>query len=154
VSERDAVSELEQLVNAPATFEVAGVPLDVRPLRIRELPAFIRAAAPLVEAFNAHLVEAEDLLAFVEAGGEHLVAAVALAARISPEFVDALPAGAFLRLVERVLAENADFFVEAAPAIMRLLRTTGAMEAGLARAGLVPSRGSSPPATATKTSSA
>lgn len=102
--------ELEQLIPQPAVIDIAGERFEVLPLRVRQLPTFLRAIEPLQGriAIGSEL----DILALIRAHGEEVARAVAIAIDRPPEFVGELSLADMVRLAETVIGVNADFFVQ------------------------------------------
>ncbi|QKS31495.1 MAG: hypothetical protein HT579_04235 [Candidatus Accumulibacter similis] len=128
----------------PVSIEIRGETLDLTPLRVGELPAFVRAIRPFAE----QLTTAIDWLGICADHGESLLEAVALASRRPRLWVDGLALDEAIRLAEALLEVNADFFVRrVSPEIDRVARRLAARTHAIV--GAMPSSASSPPATAT-----
>lgn len=100
------MNDLEQLINAPQVLDIAGRRVEVSPLRVRELPAFLAAVKPIAAELSAG-VELVDLLADQ---AEAIIAAVAIGARVERAWLDELLPDDLVALAGAVLEVNADFF--------------------------------------------
>ena len=74
---------LAALPPVPHTLEIAGETLELTPLKIGELPAFVRAIHPFAQHIGAEV----DWLALFGERGEDVVVALAVAARRPREWV-------------------------------------------------------------------
>ena len=100
------MSGLESLAPQAKRVTVAGRDFDLLPVKMRDLKAFSDAAIPV-----APLVLTNRVL---EAATEHyegMKAALAIAAKAEPEWLDGLDPEEFFRLVSAVVEVNGDFFV-------------------------------------------
>jgi hypothetical protein len=137
---------LAALPPVPHTLEIAGETLELTPLKIGELPAFVRAIRP----FATYIGVEVDWLALFGERGEDVVVALALAARRPREWVAQLSLDAAIQLAEAVFEVNADFFIrQVTPALLRLAGRIGKLGDS---AGPILSSASSTTATATPTS--
>ncbi len=137
---------LAALPPVPHTLEIAGETLELTPLKIGELPAFVRAIRP----FAQHIGVEVDWLALFGERGEDVVVALAVAARRPREWVAQLSLDAAIQLAEAVFEVNADFFIrQVTPALLRLAGRIGTLGES---AGPILSSASSTTATATPTS--
>jgi hypothetical protein len=142
-----AQSEFAALPPLPVSIEIGGKALDLTPLRVGELPAFVRAIRPFAE----QLTTAVDWIGIFADHGEALLEALALASRCPRLWIEGLSLDEAIRLAEALLEVNADFFIRrVSPEIDRVARRLAARTH--ATVGAMPSNGSSPPATATPTS--
>ncbi|MDP2431462.1 MAG: hypothetical protein Q8O33_05475 [Pseudomonadota bacterium] len=137
---------LDTFVPEPAVIEIDGEPVEITPLKIGELPVFIRAIRP----FAQHLTQDVDWLALFGERGEDLVSALAVAVRKPPEWVAARELDEAIRLSEAVFEVNADFFIQRLAPI--LARVATRVETVVATAGARCSSVSSNTGTATPTS--
>lgn len=101
------MSDLEQLIPSPKTLQIAGESISVAPLKIGQMPAFVRAIAPVMQRLGTDGI---DWLALFGDHGENLLAAVAIAVGKPREWVDALDADEAIVLAATVIEVNADFF--------------------------------------------
>lgn len=125
-----------------SSIEIAGEILELSPLRVGELPTFVRAIRP----FAQHLGAEVDCLALFGERGDDVLLALAVAIRRPRAWVADLPLDAAIRLAEAVFEVNADFFIhQVTPALLRLAGRVG-------RIGDTFSSASSTTGTATPTS--
>lgn len=101
------MTELDQLVPAGTPLEVAGVALVLQPLRIGQMPGFLRAISPALQQLQSPPI---DWLTVLGEHGDELLGAVAIAIDRPRAWVDALAADEALVLVAKVIEVNADFF--------------------------------------------
>lgn len=128
---------LETYIPEARHLVIAGKPVTVAPLKVRQIPAFARAIAPAAQA-----VFSGDLMGAVAAHGEALIEAMAIATGESAEWLGELEADAFLALVGEVVEVNADFFVRrVGPALNATVERIGQ---ALTTAGATPSPACSP----------
>jgi hypothetical protein len=134
---------LETFVPEPIVVEIAGETLSIAPLKVGELPTFIRAIRP----FAQHLTQDVDWLALFGERGEDLVSALAVAIRKPREWVAARELDEAIRLSEAVFEVNADFFIQRLAPV--LARVASRVETVVTTAGARFSNASSGTATAT-----
>lgn len=131
----NAAGDLDVLVPPQVELAVAGETLVLRPLKVGQLPAFVRAIAPALQQLSAAEL---DWLALFGTHGEALLAAVAIAAGKPPVWVDELSADDAILLAAKVIEVNAHFFASrVAPRLDGLL-------AGLTLPTATPTPGSIP----------
>ena len=118
------MSDIESLFKPPVTVLVAGVAVEIRELTVRQLPPFLRAAAPVL---NAMAAPGGFDLGGVMAHTDAIVAAVQVATGVDPEWLATLPATELLTLLEGVVEANVDFFGQALPSFMARLTGRGAV---------------------------
>lgn len=85
---------------------IGGKSVTVAPLKVRQIPPFLRAAGPAVSALFAG-----DLSDALKIHGEELIQAMAVATGEPADWLGGLEADEFLLLVGEVVEINADFFV-------------------------------------------
>lgn len=130
------VPEVRQLL-------VAGKTIACPPLRVRQIPAFTRAVAPILAPLLAG-----DWLRAVCDGGEDLVRAIAIATGETVEWLGELLPDELVTLAVAVTEVNADFFVRRVlPALTEAVATV------TTTLGEMPSPSSPPAATAIPASS-
>ncbi len=100
-------NELEQLVPAGAEVRAGGETLHIKPLKIGQVPGFLRAITPALQALSKQPV---DWLALFAGHGEDLLAAISIAVGKSRRWVDGLDADDAVALVAAIIEVNADFF--------------------------------------------
>lgn len=101
------MSDLDKLV--PQAFEVtlAGEAVSVKPLKVGQMPAFLRAITPVMQQIGGDGI---DWLALFGERGDDLLAAVAIAVGKPRAWVDDLAADEAILLAAKVIEVNADFF--------------------------------------------
>lgn len=104
---------------------IGGKHVTVAPLKVRQIPPFMRAVGPASQALFAG-----DVAAAVALHGEALIEAVAVATGEQAEWLGDLDADEFLRLVGEVVEVNADFFGQRV--VPELTRTTNRLTTALA----------------------
>jgi hypothetical protein len=100
-------NELDQLVPAGAEVRAGGETLQIKPLKIGQVPAFLRAITPALQALGKQPV---DWLALFSRHGENLLDAISVAVGKSRGWVDGLDADDAVALVATIIEVNADFF--------------------------------------------
>jgi hypothetical protein len=101
------MSELETLIPAGADVVIAGEALTIRPLKVGQLPAFLRTIAPVMRQITGGEI---DWLALFGERGNDLLSAVAIAIDKPRAWIDDLTADEALVLAAKVIEINADFF--------------------------------------------
>ncbi len=120
------LAQLDALANAPLTVAVGGRELAITPVRVKELPAMLRACEPIFGALADG-----DLLAALLADPDSVIAAVAVGARLPRAEVDALDTAELVELGGAVMQVNADFFARRlAPAFVAASQRVAAALAG------------------------
>lgn len=84
-----------------------GAMLEVLPLTVRQLPAFVRALGPAREAMADPDVDIWDLIAD---HGESIAEALPVAIQMPRDVVECMPPGDYLTCLNAVLEANRDFF--------------------------------------------
>lgn len=148
--------DLDVLDPAPRRVAFRGEVLELRPLRLGDLPAFSRAVRPVIAEFagDRH-PEWEDndermVLDMAELHGEAIIAAAAIATGRPAEWVAAADNTAdVLGLVRAIVEVNHDFFIQAMMAVIRPAPAAAAAEPAATKApdGPRPSSTSSAQAT-------
>ena len=101
------MNDLEQLIPQPVELMVGGETLAIKPLKVGQMPAFLRAISPVMQ----HLTRAEiDWLTLFGEQGDDLLAAIAIAVAKPRQWVDDLAADEAILLAAKVIEVNADFF--------------------------------------------
>ena len=101
------MNDLEQLIPQAVESTVGGETLAIKPLKVGQMPAFLRAISPVMQ----HLTRAEiDRLALFGDQGDDLLAAIAIAVAKPRTWVDDLAADEAILLAAKVIEVNADFF--------------------------------------------
>lgn len=96
---------LETYVPQPVTVTAGGESVEVGLLRVRQIPAFARAVAPVLGALASG-----DLVGAAAEHFDDVVLAVSVATGKTPEWLGELDADEFLRLASAVVEVNGDFF--------------------------------------------
>lgn len=122
---------------------IGGKNVTVAPLKVRQIPPFVRAIGP---AFGP--VASGDIAAAVGLHGEALIEALAIATGEPADWLGDLDADEFMRLVSEVVEVNADFFVHR---IAPMLSASVAKVTRTPTPGATPSPSSSPADLAGKT---
>lgn len=95
------------------TVQFLGEAIEVRPLTVGQLPAFVRHAKPVLAGVfqeGPAEIEPEQMLDLVAEHGEALCKAVAVAIGKTPEHVGRADLSEFVALTMAVVAVNLDFF--------------------------------------------
>lgn len=85
-------------------------PEAVRPLRVRDIPAFLRAIGPIVHDLGRG-ADGIDWLEAIARHAERVIEATAIGAEVERSWLEAQDAETLAALAARVLEVNADFFV-------------------------------------------
>lgn len=101
------MSDLNTLIPQAVELTVAGETLSISPLKVGQMPAFLRAVSPAM----AHLTHGEiDWLRLFGEHGEDLLTAIGIAVAKPRTWVDELAADEAILLAAKVIEVNADFF--------------------------------------------
>ena len=101
------MNDLEKLIPQPVELTVGGEKLAIKPLKVGQMPAFLRAISPIMQ----HLTRAEiDWLTLFGEHGDDLLSAIAIAVSKPRAWVDDLAADEAIVLAAKVIEVNADFF--------------------------------------------
>lgn len=101
------MTELDTLVPAGLELVIGGEALTIKPLKVGQLPAFLRAISPVMQQLTAAEI---DWLALIGERGDDLLAAIAIAVSKPRAWVDDLAADEAILLAAKVIEVNADFF--------------------------------------------
>lgn len=101
------MNDLDTLVPQGIELVIDGEPLAVKPLKVGQLPAFLRAISPVMQQLTA---SETDWLGLLGRHGEDLLTAVAIAVGKPRVWVDELAADEAVLLAAKVIEVNADFF--------------------------------------------
>jgi len=96
---------LETYIPVPHAIVVGGKTLAITPLKVRQIPAFVRAIAPA-----ANLLTSGRIAEAVALHGEGIATSMTVACDESEEFIGELLGDEFLSLVSAVMEVNGDFF--------------------------------------------
>lgn len=89
------------------TVTIDGRAITVAPIKIRQLPAFVRAVEPIAKALAQG-----DVLAALAQHAEALIEAVCIGAGIERAWLEEREADVLVELAAEVIEVNADFFVQ------------------------------------------
>ena len=128
------MSDLDALVPQAVELVIDGEPLAIRPLKVGQLPAFLRAITPVMQYLGGDGI---DWLALFGERGDDLLTAVSIAIGKPRGWVDALDADEAILVAAKVIEVNADFFTRTViPRLDGLITQTSAVAA---TAGSTPS---------------
>lgn len=143
--------DLEVLDPAPRHVRFRGETLELRPLRLGDLPAFSRLVRPVIAEFLGDRHPEWDgndermILEISELHGESILAAAAIATGRPVEWIEGSGSTAeILALVQAIVEVNRDFFTRAMLAEVRAQAPAPALPTGTD--GQTPSSTSSEPA--------
>ena len=129
------MSDLETLIPQAVELVIDGEPLAIKPLKVGQMPAFLRAITPVMQQIGGDGI---DWLALFGERGDDLLTAVSIAVDKPRAWVDALDADQAILLAAKVIEVNADFFTRTV-----MPRLDGVLAAGLkvpaAKVGSTPS---------------
>ena len=101
------MSELETIVPQGIELLIDGEPLLIKPLKVGQLPGFLRAISPVMQQMSSTEI---DWLALFGEHGDDLLTAVSIAIGKPRAWVDELAADEAILLAAKVIEVNADFF--------------------------------------------
>lgn len=129
------MNDLDTLVPQGIELVIDGKPLVIKPLKVGQLPGFLRAISPVIQQISSTEI---DWLALFGERGDDLLSAIAIAVGKPRAWVDELAADEAIRLAAKVIEVNADFFTRTV-----MPRLDGVLAAGLkvpaAKVGSTPS---------------
>ena len=102
-----AMSDLETLIPQAVELVIDGEPLAIKPLKVGQMPAFLRAITPVMQQIGGDGI---DWLALFGECGDDLLTAVSIAVGKPRAWVDELAADEAILLAAKVIEVNADFF--------------------------------------------
>ena len=132
------MNDLEKLIPVAIDLAVGGETLAIKPLKVGQMPAFLRAISPIMQ----HLTRTEiDWLWLFGEQGDDLLSAIAIAVAKPRAWVDDLAADEAILLAAKVIEVNADFFTRTVlPKLDGLLtRAKGLVPAPTPASGSTPS---------------
>ena len=101
------MTDLEKLIPQALELAMNGETLAIKPLKVGQMPAFLRAISPVMQ----HLSRTEiDWLTLFGERGDDLLSAIAIAVGKPRQWVDDLAADEAILLAAKVIEVNADFF--------------------------------------------
>lgn len=101
------MSDLNTLIPQVVELTIGGETLAIKPLKVGQMPAFLRAVSPVMQHLTGP--EIDWLLLFGE-HGEDLLTAIGIAVSKPRTWVDELAADEAILLAAKVIEVNADFF--------------------------------------------
>ena len=101
------MSDMDKLVPQAVEISLAGDVVAIKPLKIGQMPAFLRTITPVMQQLGGNGI---DWLALFGEHGDDLLTAVSIAIGKPRAWVDALDADQAILLAAKVLEVNADFF--------------------------------------------
>ncbi|ENZ78277.1 hypothetical protein OR214_01691 [Ralstonia pickettii OR214] len=101
------MSDLETLIPQAAELVIDGEPLAIKPLKVGQMPAFLRAITPVMQQIGGDGI---DWLALFGERGDDLLTAVSIAVGKPRAWVDELAADEAILLAAKVIEVNAEFF--------------------------------------------
>ena len=101
------MSDLDKLVPQAVELSLAGDVVAIKPLKIGQMPAFLRAITPVMQQLGSNGI---DWLALFGEHGDDLLTAVSIAIGKPRAWVDALDADEAILVAAKVIEVNADFF--------------------------------------------
>ena len=130
------MSDLDKLVPQAVEISLAGEVVAIKPLKIGQMPAFLRAITPVMQQLGSNGI---DWLALFGEHGDDLLTAVSIAIGKPRAWVDALDADEAILVAAKVIEVNADFFTRTV--MPRLNEQMGGLfeQASTATAGSTPS---------------
>ena len=136
-----AMSDLETLIPQAVELVIDGEPLAIKPLKVGQMPAFLRAITPVMQQIGGDGI---DWLALFGERGDDLLTAVSIAVGKPRAWVDELAADEAILLAAKVIEVNADFFTRTVMPRLNgemggLIAQTSAVAATAATAGSTPS---------------
>ena len=102
-----AMSDLDTLIPQAVELVIDGEPLAIKPLKVGQMPGFLRAISPVMQQLTASNI---DWLALFGERGDDLLSAIAIAVGKPRVWVDELAADEAILLAAKVIEVNADFF--------------------------------------------
>ena len=130
------MSDLDKLVPQAVEISLAGDVVAIKPLKIGQMPAFLRTITPVMQQLGGNGI---DWLALFGEHGDDLLTAVSIAVGKPRAWVDALDADEAILVAAKVIEVNADFFTRTV--MPRLNEQMGGLfeQASTATAGSTPS---------------
>jgi len=101
------MNDLDTLVPQGIELVIDGEPLVIKPLKVGQLPGFLRAISPVMQQISSTEI---DWLALFGERGDDLLSAIAIAVGKPRVWVDELAADEAILLAAKVIEVNADFF--------------------------------------------
>ena len=137
-----AMSDLETLIPQAVELVIDGEPLAIKPLKVGQMPAFLRAITPVMQQIGGDGI---DWLALFGERGDDLLTAMSIAIGKPRAWVDELAADEAILLAAKVIEVNADFFTRTV--MPRLNGEMGGLIARTSAAAAAVTAGSTPSST-------
>jgi len=137
-----AMSDLETLIPQAVELVIDGEPLAIKPLKVGQMPAFLRAITPVMQQIGGDGI---DWLTLFGERGDELLTAVSIAIGKPRAWVDELAADEAILLAAKVIDVNADFFTRTV--MPRLNGEMGGLIARTSAAAAAVTAGSTPSST-------
>ncbi len=137
-----AMSDLETLIPQAVELVIDGEPLAIKPLKVGQMPAFLRAITPVMQQIGGDGI---DWLTLFGERGDELLTAVSIAIGKPRAWVDELAADEAILLAAKVIEVNADFFTRTV--MPRLNGEMGGLIARTSAAAAAVTAGSTPSST-------
>ena len=128
------MNDLDTLVPQGIELVIDGEPLVIKPLKVGQLPGFLRTISPVMQQISSTEI---DWLALFGERGDDLLSAIAIAVGKPRVWVDELAADEAILLAAKVIEVNADFFTRTV-----MPRLDGVLAAGMK---VPPAKGGSTP---------
>ncbi len=129
------MNDLDTLVPQGIELVIDGEPLVIKPLKVGQLPGFLRAISPVMQQISSTEI---DWLALFGERGDDLLSAIAIAVGKPRAWVDELAADEAILLAAKVIEVNADFFTRTVmPRLDRVL--AAGLKVPAAKVGSTPS---------------
>lgn len=109
--------ELQTIFPVPRTITLGGKPYIVREFKARELPQVLAIASQLTD------VTQEAIAALLDTETDRLFRLLAAVTGTTEQDIGDLPVSDLLTLLEEVVVENVDFFVQRLPESIRRVTT-------------------------------
>ena len=136
------MSDLETLIPQAVELVIDGEPLAIKPLKVGQMPAFLRAITPVMQQIGGDGI---DWLTLIGERGDELLTAVSIAIGKPRAWVDELAADEAILLAAKVIEVNADFFTRMV--MPRLNGEMGGLIAPTSAAAAAVTAGSTPSST-------
>lgn len=136
------MSDMDKLVPQAVELSLGGDVVAIKPLKIGQMPAFLRAITPVMQQIGGNGI---DWLALFGEHGDDLLTAVSIAIGKPRAWVDDLAADEAILLAAKVIEVNADFFTRTVMPKLDGLFVQASTVAATATAGTV--GGSTPSST-------
>ena len=130
------MSDLDKLVPQAVEISLAGDVVAIKPLKIGQMPAFLRTITPVMQQLGGNGI---DWLALFGEHGDDLLTAVSIAIGKPRAWVDALDADEAILVAAKVIEVNADFFTRTVMPRLNEQMSGLFEQASTATAGLTPS---------------